>query len=230
MRASRLPKTAQSTTFDRSEIVGAAALDEYVARIRACRICVEAPRGAPLAHEPNPVLRVGATARIAVCSQAPGTRVHASGKPFTDPSGVRLRTWMGVTDDEFYDTTRVAIVPMGFCFPGLDANGGDRPPRKECAPLWHAGLFALMPNVELVLLVGSYAQRWHLPERRSQSTSDLVADWRTISRKSATRTHPGATVYPLPHPSWRNNAWIKTRPWFEGELLPVLRREVRRRL
>ena len=114
----------------------ASSLDRLVAQIRACRVCRDNPVGAPLLHEPRPVLRVSATARIAVCGQAPGIRVHTSGKPFTDPSGVRLRRWMGVTDDEFYDTRRVAVVPVGFCFPGYNSAGADLPPRPECAPLW----------------------------------------------------------------------------------------------
>lgn len=230
MRAFHSPRTAPPTTSERHRTSQQAELEAQVARIRACRICVETPRTTPLAHEPRPVLRVSATARIAVCGQAPGVRVHASGMPFTDPSGVRLRSWMGVDDSTFYDVDRVAIVPMGFCFPGLDAHGGDRPPRKECAPAWHADLFALMPQLDLILLVGSYAQRWHLPERRYDSTADIVADWRLVSRPGATRTHARATAFPLPHPSWRNNAWIKARPWFEAELLPALRTEVRKRL
>ena len=198
------------------------ALDRLIGEIRACRVCRDAPAGLPLAHEPRPVLRVSATARIAVCGQAPGTRVHASGMPFTDPSGVRLRAWMGVSEDEFYDVRRVAVVPMGFCFPGLDAAGGDLPPRRECAPLWRARVFAALPNLELVLMVGLYAQRWHLGGRGGASLTDTVASWRAILDGS---TRP--RLLPLPHPSWRNNAWVKKNPWFEAELLPVLRAEVR---
>ena len=122
-----------------------------LAEILGCRICREAPLGKPLPHEPRPVLRPSTTARICICSQAPGVRVHASGKPFTDPSGDRLRAWLDVTPEEFYDQRRVAIVPMGFCFPGHDANGGDLPPRRECAPAWHERLFAAMPEIELIL-------------------------------------------------------------------------------
>jgi uracil-DNA glycosylase len=125
-----------------------------VGRIEACRHCKDAPQGKPLPHEPRPVLRISATARICICGQAPGTRVHASGTPFTDPSGDRLRDWMGVSEAEFYDPGRIAIVPMGFCFPGLDEKGGDLPPRKECAPAWRAPLFELLPQFELILLVG----------------------------------------------------------------------------
>jgi uracil-DNA glycosylase len=197
-------------------------LDRLIGEIGACRVCRDTPAGAPLAHEPRPVLRVSTTARIAVCGQAPGTRVHASGMPFTDPSGVRLRAWMGVSEDEFYDVRRIAIVPMGFCFPGLDAAGGDLPPRKECAPLWRARVFAALPNLELVLMVGLYAQRWHLGHRVGPSLTDTVAAWRAVLAASAR-----PRLLPLPHPSWRNNAWVKKNPWFEMELLPVLRAEVR---
>jgi len=196
-----------------------------LAAIRACRYCVETPRGKPLPHEPRPVLRASATARLAVCSQAPGTKVHLSGTPFTDASGERLRAWMGVTPEEFYDVARVAIVPMGFCFPGQDENGADLPPRKECARLWHERLFAAMPQIELVLAVGSYAQAFHLGEAAGRSLQETMEAWRRhLARKRRPR------VLPLPHPSWRNNAWLKNNPWFEVELLPVLRREVRRLL
>ncbi len=165
-----------------------------------------------------------------MCGQAPGTRVHASGLPFTDPSGVRLRGWMGVSDDEFYDVARIAVIPMGFCFPGQDANGGDRPPRPECRARWHAQLFALLPQIELLLLIGASAQRWHLPQRGTQRLSDVMADWRVIAEPGPTRTFEHVTAIPLPHPSWRNNTWLKQNTWFDTDLLPHLRREVRARL
>ena len=208
-----------------SEVLLEGDLEALLARIQSCRLCRDNPEGRPLPHEPRPVVRASATARIAVCGQAPGTRVHASGMPFTDPSGDRLRTWMGVTSDEFYDTSRVAIVPMGFCFPGLDAKGGDLPPRRECARLWHEQVFAELRALELVLLVGQYAQRWHLGKREKPGLTDTVGDWRAIMAGSERPRY-----IPLPHPSWRNNAWIKAHPWFESELLPVLQREVRRAL
>ncbi|PKQ02435.1 MAG: uracil-DNA glycosylase [Alphaproteobacteria bacterium HGW-Alphaproteobacteria-12] len=195
-------------------------LDRLTADIRTCRICVENPLKAPLPHEPRPVLRVSRKARLCIVGQAPGTRVHASGTPFTDPSGDRLRDWMGVTSEEFYDVSRLAIVPMGFCFPGLDAKGGDLPPRRECAEAWRAQLFELLPQIELTLLVGQYAQAWHLGAARKGSLTATVAAWREY----------GPSFIPLPHPSWRNNAWIRKNLWFEDELLPVLRREVRRLL
>ncbi|MGH6736586.1 MAG: uracil-DNA glycosylase family protein [Methyloceanibacter sp.] len=202
-----------------------AELNQMLAAIRACRHCVETPQGQPLPHEPRPVLRASATAWLAVCSQAPGTRVHLSGTPFTDASGDRLRAWMGVTPEEFYDEARVAIVPMGFCFPGQDSHGGDLPPRRECAALWHRELFAALPQIELVLAVGSYAQDFHLGADRAKTLQETMLAWRThLKAKRRPR------VLPLPHPSWRNNGWLKKNPWFEAELLPVLRREVRRLL
>lgn len=200
-------------------------LAAIVRDISACRICVEHPRGRPLPHAPRPVVRASATAKICICSQAPGARVHASGVPFTDPSGDRLRDWLGLTPEVFYDQARIAIVPMGFCFPGHDAAGGDLPPRKECAPAWHDKLFAAMPQLELVLLIGSYAQRWHLGAAANGGMTDTVRRWRELL---ASRRTP--RYLPLPHPSWRNNAWLTANPWFEAEVLPRLRREVRKRI
>jgi uracil-DNA glycosylase len=198
-------------------------LERLLRDIRACRICRDAPQGPPLPHEPRPVLRPSATARLAICSQAPGVRVHASGVPFTDPSGDRLRAWLALTPEAFYDQARIAIVPMGFCFPGHDLAGGDLPPRRECAAHWHARLFAAMPQLELVLLVGSYAQRWHLGERAGMDA--MVKTWRArLEAEEKPRR------VPLPHPSWRNNAWLAANPWFDGEMLPAVRREVRRLL
>ncbi len=196
-------------------------LARLLAEIRACRICRDVPEGRPLPHEPRPVLRVSQTATICVAGQAPGTRVHASGTPFTDPSGDRLRTWMGVDADTFYDASRIAIVPMGFCFPGQDDRGADLPPRRECAPAWHARLFAALPRIELVLAVGAYAHAWHLGALARPSLTETVADWRAIM---AATSRP--KVVPLPHPSWRNNAWLRRNPWFEADLLPVLRGEI----
>jgi uracil-DNA glycosylase len=199
-----------------------APLDEIVARLRACRICRDAPRhGAPLPHEPRPIVQASATARLCIASQAPGTRAHAVGKPFFDPSGVRLRAWLGLDEATFYDAAQVAIVPMGSCFPGLDANGGDLPPRRECAETWRAPLFASLPQLELILVIGQYAQAWHLGGDFAGLTA-TVRRWREIL-DSARRPR----ILPMPHPSWRNNAWLSRNRWFEDELLPVLRREVR---
>jgi uracil-DNA glycosylase len=196
-------------------------LDRLCTAIKACRICVECPQGRPLPHEPRPVLQVSARAPILIVGQAPGTRVHASGRPFTDPSGGRLRSWLGVDAQAFYDPRRFAVVPMGFCFPGQDANGGDLPPRKECAPAWRSRLMAELDQVRLIVCLGLYAQRWHMGSIAQETLNDTVANWRKGLKLSP-------AVIPLPHPSWRNNAWLKRNPWFETDLLPVLREEVRR--
>jgi uracil-DNA glycosylase len=201
------------------------ALAALVEEIRGCRVCRDAPRyGPPLPHEPRPVLQVSTSARLCIVGQAPGVRVHASGRPYTDPSGVRLRGWLGIGEEIFYDPKVVAIVAMGFCFPGLDAKGGDLPPRRECAELWRERLLARLPNLELILLVGQYAQKWHLgPRAVAKGLSETVAKWRDVYRMT---DHP--RLMPMPHPSWRNNGWLKRNPSFEADLLPVLRADVAR--
>jgi uracil-DNA glycosylase len=201
------------------------ALDQLLAQIRGCRICVESPIGKPLPHEPRPVIAASSSARILIASQAPGTKVNLSGRPFTDASGDRLRNWLGVTDEEFYDPQKFAIVPMGFCFPGQDAHGGDLPPRRECALQWRQPLMDLMPQIDLVLTIGIYAQGWHMGTARRASLSETVMNWRAAWDSSETRK-----VLPLPHPSWRNTGWLKRNPWFETDLLPFLRAEIRSRL
>ncbi|MEL6435438.1 MAG: uracil-DNA glycosylase family protein [Pseudomonadota bacterium] len=202
-------------------------LNQLARDIRACRICADAPTGAkPLPHAPRPVVVPSPTARICIAGQAPGTRVHASGRPFTDPSGDRLRDWMGIGQDVFYDDAKIAIVPMGFCFPGLDAKGGDLPPRRECVAHWHDRLYALMPQIELVLVIGQYAQAYHLGPRRAKNMTATVGGWRDHFDTPLN----GRRVLPLPHPSWRNNAWIKKNPWFEADVLPFLKAEVAKRL
>lgn len=205
--------------------VNAASLDRLLADIRACRVCKDHPQGPPLPHEPRPVVRASATARILIAGQAPGTKVHASGRPFDDRSGDRLRAWMNVTPDIFYDETRIAIAPMGFCFPGQDAKGADLPPRKECAPLWRQRLMTELVSVDLVLLVGTYAQRWALEDARGRSLTDTV--------RAGPRPLPGrasALAIPLPHPSWRNSGWLKANPWFEAQIVPRLRAAIAERL
>ncbi len=203
-------------------------LDDLLARIRACRVCIDSPRRLPLPHAPRPVLRVGKGARILLASQAPGTRVHLSGLPFTDASGDRLREWLGVDKETFYDVGRIAIAPMGFCFPGQDGKGGDLPPRPECVATWHDRLFAALPDFELVLVIGAPAQNYHLRRLGLErflplSLTARVESWRAIwEARSAPR------LLPLPHPSWRNSGWLKRHPWFATELLPVLRQEVAR--
>jgi len=201
-------------------------LEAVLVELRACRICRDAPLYLPpLPHQPRPVIQAAATARLCIAGQAPGTRVHASGRPFTDPSGVRLRSWLGIDESVFYDASKVAIVPMGHCFPGLDAKGGDKPPRRECAPTWRARVFAALPQIELVLAIGRYAQNWHLGSDSAASLSGTMANWREILVRPMR-----PRILPLPHPSWRNNAWLRRNPWFEAELVPVLRAEVARLL
>ena len=200
-------------------------LEALLGAIRGCRICVEQPISTPLPHPPRPVVVASRKARILIAGQAPGTRVHATGIPFNDPSGDRLRSWLGVDRETFYDPDAFAIVPMGFCFPGLDARGSDLPPRRECAPAWRAPLLELMPQVDLVLAIGLYAQAWHLGALRRPSLTETVAAWRTIWDAT-----PAPHVLALPHPSWRNSAWLKRNRWFEMDLLPFLKTEIHRRL
>ncbi|MGI9413504.1 MAG: uracil-DNA glycosylase family protein [Hyphomicrobiales bacterium] len=198
-------------------------MERLLEEIRACRVCRDDPKGKPLPHEPRPVVRASGTARLVIAGQAPGTRVHDSGIPFNDPSGDRLRDWMAVDRETFYDETRIAIIPMGFCFPGLDAKGGDLPPRRECAPLWRARLLTHLSQAELILIVGQYAQAWHLGSDRKHSLTETVRAWRDYARQDRR-----PQILPLPHPSWRNNAWLRKNPWFEDEVLPFLRDSVHR--
>nr|WP_245411879.1 uracil-DNA glycosylase family protein [Phyllobacterium leguminum] len=196
------------------------------AEISRCRVCRDAPRhGGSLPHEPRPVCVMSRTARIAICGQAPGIRVHNTGLPFNDPSGDRLRQWLGVTREEFYDPALFAIVPMGFCFPGYDAKGGDLPPRRECRETWHAQVFAEMPQLKLIIAIGQYAQAYHMGNRRKASLTQTVADWRDALE---TPDETGRIVLPLPHPSWRNSGWLKRNPWFERDLVPELKRRVQK--
>jgi len=192
-------------------------LTDLTDQILSCRICRDRPMGRALPHEPRPVLQPSATARLLIAGQAPGTRVHQSGRPFTDPSGDRLRQWLGVSMEDFYDPARTAILPMGFCFPGLSAKGADLPPRRECAPLWHPRLVPQLTRVRLTLLVGSYAQAFYLGARRKRGLTETVQAYREYLPR----------YLPLPHPSWRNSGWLKRHPWFEEELLPELRQRVR---
>ncbi len=200
------------------------AIDQLHGEIRLCRKCLENPDdiNRPLPHVPNPVVVLSQQAKIAICGQAPGNRVNLSGIPFSDPSGLRLRQWLAVEDATFYDKNHFAIVPMGFCFPGYDKSGGDLPPRMECQKTWHARVFKRMPQLELKLLIGASAQKYHLGEAAMKTVSETVANWRHY--------HEQYRCLPLPHPSWRNTGWLKKNSWFESELLPVLRAEVKRYL
>lgn len=188
--------------------------DTLRTRIKACRLCADRFAATATQHSPRPVVWFHQDARVLIAGQAPGARVHASGQPFTDPSGDRLRDWMGIDEATFYDQSRVAIVPMAFCFPGYNATGSDLPPPPICARTWHAEVMEALPKLDLILLVGGAAQRWHLNTR--QNVTDTVAGWRDHAPR----------VFPLPHPSWRNTAWLKRNPWFTAELLPALRTQI----
>jgi uracil-DNA glycosylase len=186
-------------------------LDALLAEVRACTHCQSL---LPLA--PRPVLRAHSQASVLLVGQAPGTRVHESGVPWNDPSGVRLRQWLDVSPELFYTPEKFAIIPMGFCYPGRDPRGGDCPPRPECAPLWHSRLRALLPNIRLTLLIGSYAQQYYLGARAHKKLSDTVLHWRDFA----------PDFLPVPHPSPRNTRWLKRNPWFETEVVPALRERV----
>lgn len=186
-------------------------LDALLAEVRACTHCAEhLPLG------PRPVLRAKRSARILIVGQAPGTKVHATGIPWNDPSGDRLRTWMGVDRETFYDESRIAVIPMGFCYPGRLPRGGDAPPRPECAPMWHARLRALLPDIELTLLFGQYAHAHYLGERGHKRLLDNVRNWRNYA----------PDYMPMPHPSPRNQLLLRKNPWVEAELVPELQRRV----
>ena len=185
-------------------------LDGLLSEIRACRACA-----ADFGFEPRPVVWMFPETRILISSQAPGRLVHETGLPFNDPSGDRLRDWMGIDRETFYGDPRIGVAGMAFCFPGTDPKGGDYPPPPRCAALWRRRLLAELPNVELMLLVGSYAIDWTLG-RRGGSMTETVAAWRDHLPKAI----------PLPHPSWRNTAWLKRNPWFEREVTPWLRGRV----
>ncbi len=184
--------------------------NDFLAEIKACRICEPAlPLG------PRPVFIARPDARILIVGQAPGRRVHETGIPFNDPSGDRLREWMGIDRETFYNDERLAIVPMGFCYPGT-GKSGDLPPRPECAAQWRENLLARMPDIELTLVIGQYAHNWHLKGRQKQNLTETVRAWREY----------WPDVLPLPHPSPRNNLWLRKNPWLEAEVIPALRKKV----
>ena len=187
------------------------ALEDLLAEVRACAVC-----GSALQAGPRPVVQFGATARLLIIGQAPGARVHASGIPWNDPSGDRLRQWTGLAPDVFYDPARVALMPMGFCYPGTGPSG-DLPPRPECAPLWHDRLLAHLPQSPLTLLVGNYAQRRYAKDAGKRTLTERVRDRRGL----------GAHLIPLPHPSWRSSGWVQKNPWFEAEVVPELQARIR---
>jgi uracil-DNA glycosylase len=178
--------------------------------VRACTICA-----AHLPKGPRPIVQVDSRARILIASQAPGSKAHSSGVPFDEASGNRLRQWMGISREHFYDPQLVAIVPMGFCYPGVGSSG-DLPPRRECAPQWRARVLAAMPHTALTLVIGRYAMAWHLPTAASRNLTETVRAWREHAPH----------IMPLPHPSPRNNMWLKANPWFEEEVVPALQARV----
>jgi len=195
-------------------VTTAPASGDLTSRIAGCRLCAARFAATHTAHAPRPVVWFRAKARLLIAGQAPGARVHASGRPFTDPSGDRLRDWLGLDAAAFYDLDKVAIVPMAFCFPGYNANKADLPPPPVCAQTWHGEVMQHLPSVRLTILVGAHAHRWHLGVKAPVSTT--VANWRAYAPQ----------VFALPHPSWRNTGWLKKNPWFEAELMPVLRARV----
>lgn len=186
-------------------------LEQLLREIRACELCVE-----HLPEGPRPVVSAAKSSRILIIGQAPGRRVHASGIAWDDPSGNRLREWLGVTKTDFYDAEQFALMPMGFCYPGT-GKGGDLPPRPECAEAWHDKLLDLMPNVKLTLLLSRYAHEHYLGDRTAKTVTDTVRDWKAHRPRYLT----------LPHPSPRNNIWLRKNPWFESEVLPYMRRRVK---
>ncbi|MCF6233981.1 MAG: uracil-DNA glycosylase family protein [Rhodobacteraceae bacterium] len=185
------------------------------AGIRDCRLCASRFAATQTAHSPRPVVWFRASARLLIAGQAPGARVQETGRPFTDPSGDRLRDWLGLDVPAFYDIEKVAVVPMAFCFPGYNAKKADLPPPPICARTWHGQVMARLGDVDLTILVGGYAQRWHLGVKTPVSAT--VANWRQHAPK----------VFVVPHPSWRNTVWLKRNPWFEAELLPVLQTRIK---
>lgn len=188
-------------------------LDQLVAHIRRCTLCSDLPLG------PKPIVQTSVDAKILIVGQAPGRITHAKGRPFDDASGKRLRAWLGVTEDIFYDPSKIAILPMGFCFPG-SGSGGDAAPRPECARHWRQPLLDAMPRVELSILLGKHALDWHIGRRDGTNLTDTVRNWRQYWPQNL----------PLPHPSPRNNRWLKRNPWFEAEIIPVLQQRVRQLL
>ncbi|MXQ09537.1 uracil-DNA glycosylase family protein [Alphaproteobacteria bacterium GH1-50] len=195
-------------------------MEDLKAELTACTICRARFAATHTAHRPNPVVWFNGSARILIASQAPGLRVHRENKPFWDRSGTRLREWMGIDEATFYDRDRVAIVPMAFCFPGYNASGSDLPPPPVCAATWRDRIMERLEGIRLTLLIGGYAQKWHLGADARAGVTRTVMDWRSV----------GPDVMPLPHPSWRNTAWLGKNPWFEAELLPTLRLRVKEAL
>ena len=192
-------------------------LQQIKSNLAKCAICKDRFAATATGHSPRPVVWFDHGARLLIAGQAPGNKVHSSGVPFTDPSGDRLRDWLGINEQTFYDRSRVAIAPMAFCFPGYTKNGSDLPPPAICSKTWRTKIMEALPDIRLTLLIGGYAQKWHLGPDQAPTVTETVQNWRAF----------GPNIIPLPHPSWRNTAWIKKNPWFESDLLPVLRSRVK---
>jgi uracil-DNA glycosylase len=188
--------------------MGSSDLSTLLSEVRSCTLCPDLPLG------PRPVVQVGSNARILIAGQAPGKRVHETGVPFDDPSGDRLRDWMDVSKETFYDPEQIAILPMGFCYPGT-GKSGDLPPRPECPPAWREQLLSYLPDLELTLVIGQYAQAYHLGKSK-RTLTEIVKDWQSF----------GPNIVPLPHPSPRNNRWLAKNPWFAEDLLPALSQRI----
>lgn len=192
----------------------ASEIEKVTSEIEKCTLCAERFRATHTAHAPRPVVWFEPSARILIAGQAPGMRVHNSGRPFTDPSGDRLREWLGMDEAQFYDKSKIAIVPMAFCFPGYNAKGADLPPPKVCGQTWHEKVMETLPNIRLRVVVGGAAHRYHLHTKAN--VTDTVRNWRAHAPRS----------FALPHPSWRNTGWLKKNPWFGDEVLPALQARV----
>lgn len=192
-------------------IICSTALESLASTIKRCNVCKD-----HLPFAPRPVLQISSSAKLLIIGQAPGTRVHATGIPWNDPSGKRLREWLGISPEVFYDVNQVAIMPMGFCYPGK-GKSGDLPPRKECAPQWHNTLLEQLPNIQLTLLIGQYAQRYYLPDAKGLSLTKTVEQWQDYAPR----------YFPLPHPSPRNQIWLKRNPWFDEQVVPALQSAIK---
>ena len=207
------PTRLAPAALHRHQTFMSATLDTLLGEIRGCRVCAQDFRD--LGHEPRPFVAASREASVLIIGQAPGSKVHASGIGWDDDSGDRLRDWLGIDRETFYDATKIAQMPSGFCYPGK-GNGGDLPPRRECAPLWHERLLAQMPRIELTLLVGQYAQKRYLPRGFARNLTETVRQWREVPEG----------LFPLPHPAWRSRLWMQKHPWFGAEVLPALRERV----
>ncbi len=194
-------------------MIGNNSIDYLLSQVRSCQLCV---KNLPL--EPKPIIQASSSSKILIIGQAPGTKAHRTGIPWNDASGKRLRNWLKIPKNIFYNKSQIAIMPMGFCYPGRTVNGGDLPPKTECAPTWHEKILKLLPKIELTILIGSYAQKYYIETARKTTMTDTVSNWRTLVPR----------IVATPHPSWRTLAWEEKNPWFRMELLPALQTRIRK--